>query len=226
MNIPRGRIGRVARRGYSEGVDRDAAAGRDVNIPRGRIAAPPRGPTWIFRGGGSRRGATWRFRGGGSRRRRGARRGYHTKHLEGGILATSLGPASSSSSLSSPSSISSSSSPSDDAPDARCAGVQRDAGGSAGAAAPGVSGGSPYLCETTVRFAPRVCRRAEWTPADDLRRSRGAAATRPRTIQPVAAAPPDWPAGALCSRGAAATRPRTLYVAAAPPQHARGRSNP
>ena len=53
------------------GAGRGAAAGRDVDSPRaarssGRVAAPPRGETWIVRGPLGLRG---------SRRRRGARRG-------------------------------------------------------------------------------------------------------------------------------------------------------
>ena len=47
-------------RGRVPGV---AALSRDVDIPWRRVAAPPRGATWIFRGDGSRH-------------RRGARRGY------------------------------------------------------------------------------------------------------------------------------------------------------
>ena len=54
---------RGARRGYSEEAGRGAAAGRDVDILKSQIAAPPRDEMWIFRGAKSRR-------------RRGARRGH------------------------------------------------------------------------------------------------------------------------------------------------------
>ena len=71
-------------------TNRGDAAGCHVDGPRRRVAAPPRGATWMVRGGESRRrhvdiprrrvaapprGATWIVRGDESRRRRGVPRG-------------------------------------------------------------------------------------------------------------------------------------------------------